>query len=183
MIWDSVHVLLTFRFPSVHIQFALDLLHGGFHLFHLYVKIKKTRFIEDWNIHQILHYRTLSIHLHRKKNSYLVGSIKYNFMEFMLPPVAYYAKTSKVNFAFTSLDGLLFNCPSWIFHMMYCNSRALLRYNNSSKIACTKPWFFPSTFRKISLFMKVLKIGIFGRFLTEWKMHFLAIFLPNSIDR
>ena len=27
--------------------------------------------------------------------------------------------------------------------------------------------FFPSKFRKISLFMKVLKIRMFGRFLTE----------------
>ena len=26
----------------------------------------------------------------------------------------FYAKTSKVNFAFTPLDGLLFNCPNWI---------------------------------------------------------------------
>ena len=41
--------------------------------------------------------------------------------------------------------------------------------------------FFPSKFRKFSLFMKVLKIGIFGRFLAEWKMHYLAIFLLNSI--
>ena len=29
--------------------------------------------------------------------------------------------------------------------------------------------------------MKVLKIGLFGRFLTEYKMHCLAIFLLNSI--
>ena len=29
--------------------------------------------------------------------------------------------------------------------------------------------------------MKVLKIGIFGRFLTEYKIHYLAIFLPDSI--
>jgi len=29
--------------------------------------------------------------------------------------------------------------------------------------------------------MKVLKIGILGRFLTEQKMHYLAIFLPNSV--
>ena len=27
--------------------------------------------------------------------------------------------------------------------------------------------------------MKVLKIGIFGRFLTEWKMHYLAIFFTK----
>ena len=86
-----------------------------------------------------------------------------------------------MNCAFTSLGGLLFNCPSWIFYMLYYNSRALLRYNNSSKIPCTKPWFFPSKFCKISLFMKVLKIGIFGRFLTEYKIHYLAIFLPDSI--
>ena len=44
---------------------------------------------------------------------------------------AFYAKTSKVNFAFISLDGLFFNCPSWIFYMLNYNSRALLRYNNS----------------------------------------------------
>ena len=79
----------------------------------------------------------------------------------------FYAKTSKMNCAFTSLGALLFNCPSWIFYMLYYNSRVLLRYYNSSKIPCTKPWFFPSKFRKISLFMKVLKIGIFGRFLTK----------------
>ena len=55
----------------------------------------------------------------------------------------------------------------------------LLRYNNSSKIPCTKPWFFPLKFPKISFLMKVLKIGIFGRFLTEWKMHYLAIFFTK----
>ena len=86
-----------------------------------------------------------------------------------------------MNCAFTSLGRLLFNCPSWIFYMLYYNSRALLRYNNSSKIPCTKPWFFPLKLPKISFLMKVLKIGIFGRFLTEWKMHYLAIFLLNSI--
>ena len=43
---------------------------------------------------------------------------------------------------------------------------AFLRYKNSSKIPCTKQSFFHSKFRKISLFIKVLKIGIFGRFLT-----------------
>ena len=65
--------------------------------------------------------------------------------------------------------GLPFNCSSWIFYMLYYNSRALLRYNNSSKIPCTKPWFFPLKFPKISFLMKVLKIGIFGWFLTEKK--------------
>ena len=40
---------------------------------------------------------------------------------------------------------------------------------------CTKPWFFPSKFCKISLFMKVLKI--FNRIK---KKHYLARFLPNS---
>ena len=29
--------------------------------------------------------------------------------------------------------------------------------------------------------MKVLKIGIFGRFLPEYKIHYLAIFLQNTI--
>ena len=29
--------------------------------------------------------------------------------------------------------------------------------------------------------MKVLKIGIFGRFLTEKKIHYLAVFLPQTI--
>ena len=86
-----------------------------------------------------------------------------------------------MNCAFTSLGALLFNCPSWIFYMLYYNSTDLLWFNNCSKIPCTKPCFFPSKFRKISLFMKVLKIGIFGRFLTEYKIHYLAIFLPNSI--
>ena len=57
----------------------------------------------------------------------------------------------------------------------------LIRTRKSYKIPCTKPWFFPSKFRKISLFIKVLKIGTFGRFLTEWKIHNLAIFLPNTI--
>ena len=74
-----------------------------------------------------------------------------------------------------------FNCPSWIFYMLYYNSRALLRFNNSTKIPCTKPLFYPSKFCKISLFMKVLKIGIFGRFLTEYRIHYLVIFLSNSI--
>ena len=86
-----------------------------------------------------------------------------------------------MNCAFTSLGALLFNCPNWIFYMLYYNSRDLLWFNNSSKIPCTKPWFFPSKFRKISLFMKVLKIGNFGRSLTEKKKNYLAIFLPNSI--
>ena len=86
-----------------------------------------------------------------------------------------------MNCPFTSLGELFFNCPSWIFHMLYYNSRALLRYNDSHKISCTKPWLFPLKFPKISLLMKVLQIGIFGRFLTKWKMYYLAIFLPNSI--
>ena len=86
-----------------------------------------------------------------------------------------------MNCAFTSLDRLFFNCPSWIFYMLYYKSGAFLRYNNSSKILRTKPWFSLSKFRKFSLFMKALKIGIFGRFLAEYKMHYLAIFLPNSI--
>ena len=90
-------------------------------------------------------------------------------------------KTSKMKCAFTSLGGLLFNCQSWIFHMLYYNSRTFLRYNDSSKISCTKPWFFPLKFRKIWLFMKVLKIGIFGRFWPSKKCITLAIFLPNSI--
>ena len=86
-----------------------------------------------------------------------------------------------MNCAFTSLGRLIFNCPRWIFYMLYYHSTALLRFNNSSKIPCTKPCVFSSKFCKISLFMKVLKIGIFGRFLTEYKIHYLAIFLPNSI--
>ena len=109
-------------------------------------------------------------------------------LEFVLPAVAwgfsraFYAKTSKINSSFASLGGLLFNCPSWIFYMLYYNSRALLRYNDSSKISCTKPWFFSSKFRKISLLMKVLKIGIFRRFLTEHKIHYISCnILPNSI--
>ena len=71
-----------------------------------------------------------------------------NFLEFVLPAVAwrfqraFYAKTSKMNCTFTSLDALLFNSPSWIFYMLYCNSRVLQRYNNSSKIPCIKSWFF-----------------------------------------
>ena len=81
--------------------------------------------------------------------------------------VHFYAKASKMNCAFTSLGGLLFDCPSWIFRMLHYNSRDLLTYNDASKISCTKPWFFPLKFPKISFFMKVLKIGIFGRFLTE----------------
>ena len=32
-----------------------------------------------------------------------------------------------MNWVFTSLSGLLFNCPSWIFYMLYCNSGAFLR--------------------------------------------------------
>ena len=55
---------------------------------------------------------------------------------------ALYAKTSKMNCPFTSLGELLFNCPSWIFHLLYYNSRALLRYNDSSKISCTSRDFF-----------------------------------------
>ena len=114
--------------------------------------------------------------------------IQDNFSEFVLPPVAwrfqlaFYAKSSKMNCAFTSHGGLFFNCPSWIFYMLHYNSRALLRYNDSSKISCTKPWFFSSKFRKISLLMKVLKIGIFRRFLTEHKIHYISCnILPNSI--
>ena len=137
---------------------------------------------QSWFI-AIAHYLTLYVVNKRLNQSFDFTSKNYllittkkcewrQFFEFVLPPgyvtvLTFYAKTSKMNCAFTSLGGLLFNCPSWIFYMMYYNSRALLRYNNSSKIPCTKPWFFPSKFRKISLFMKVLKIGIFGRFLTE----------------
>ena len=46
-----------------------------------------------------------------------------------------------MNCAFTSLDRLFFNCPSWIFYMLYYKSGAFLRYNNSSKILRTKPCF------------------------------------------
>ena len=48
------------------------------------------------------------------------------------------------------------------------------------RLPCTKLWFFPSKFCKFSLFMKVLKIGIFGLFLAKCKMPYLAIFLANS---
>ena len=77
-----------------------------------------------------------------------------------------------MNCAFTSPDGLLSNCRSWVFYMLCYISGAFPRYSNSSKI--------PSKFRKFSFFMKALKIGIFGRFLAEQKMYYLAIFLPNS---
>ena len=63
-----------------------------------------------------------------------------------------------MNCTFTSLSALLFDWPSWIFYMLYYNSRAFLRYHNSSKIPCTKPRFFPSKF-----------------------CNYLPIFLPNSI--
>ena len=77
-----------------------------------------------------------------------------------------------MNCAFTSPDGLLSNCRSWVFYMLCYISGAFPRYSNSSKI--------PSKFRKYSFSMKALKIGIFGRFLAEQKMYYLAIFLPNS---
>ena len=50
-----------------------DLLSGAFYLFHLYVKIKKKKTIEDLNIHQILHYKTLYyiIFIFIEKNAYL----------------------------------------------------------------------------------------------------------------
>ena len=35
------------------------------------------------------------------------------------------------------------------------------------RLPCTKLWFFPSKFCKFSLFMKVLKIGIFGLFFSQ----------------
>ena len=66
--------------------------------------------------------------------------------------------------------------------MLYYNSRALLRYKNSSKSSCIKPWFFPSKFRKISLFMhESAENRNLRAFLTEYKIHYLAIFLPDSI--
>ena len=66
--------------------------------------------------------------------------------------------------------------------MLYYNSRALLRYKNYSKSLCTKPWFFPSKFRKISLFMhESAENRNLRAFLTEYTIHYLAIFLPNSI--
>ena len=74
------------------------------------------------------------------------------FLKFVLPSIAwrfyceFYAKTSKINCAFTSPGGLLFNCHSWIFYMLYYNSRAFLWFNNSSKIPCAKPWFFLQSF-------------------------------------
>ena len=55
---------------------------------------------------------------------------------------AFYAKTSKMNCAFTSLGELLFNCPSWIFHMLCYNSRALLGCNDSYKIHVPSRDFF-----------------------------------------
>ena len=55
---------------------------------------------------------------------------------------AFYAKTSKMNCPFTSLGELLFSYPSWIFHVLYYNSRALLRYNDSYKIHVPSRDFF-----------------------------------------
>ena len=69
-----------------------------------------------------------------------------------------------------------FKSPRLDFYMLNYYSRVSLRHNNSSKIPCTKPWFFPSKSRKFLLFVKVLKIRILGRFLADEKMHYLAIF-------
>ena len=81
---------------------------------------------------------------------------------------ALYAKTSKVNFAFTSLDGLLFNCPSWIS----------LRYNNSIyQVVIFSFKVSPNFIVYESAEDRNLRV-IFNR---AKKMHYLAIFLPNSI--
>ena len=92
---------------------------------------------------------------------------------------AFYAKTSKVNFAFISLDGLLFNCPSWISYMLYYNSRALLRYNNSIYQAVIFSFkVSPNFIVYESAEDRNLRV-IFNR--VKKKKHHLAIFLPNSI--
>ena len=62
-----------------------------------------------------------------------------------------------MNCAFTSLGGLLFNCPSWNFYMLYYNSRVFLRYNNSSKIPCTKPWFFLQSFANFATLIVIFE--------------------------
>ena len=64
-----------------------------------------------------------------------------------------------MNCAFTSLSGFLFNCPSLIFY------NAVLY--NIVKFHVLSHDFFSSKFCKFSLFMKVLKIGIFGLFFSR----------------
>ena len=96
-------------------------------------------------------------------------------MEFVLPPVAWrFQHFMQKHRKWTSRLPLSTGC-----FLIAQAGFFLLRYNNSSKIPCTKPWFFPLKLPKISFLMKVLKIGIFGRFLTEWKMHYLAIFFTK----
>ena len=65
--------------------------------------------------------------------------------------------------------------------MLYYNSRVLLRYNSSSKIPCTKPWFFPSKFGKISLFMKSAEDRNLRSFFSQVKNSLSCYILPNSI--
>ena len=93
-------------------------------------------------------------------------------MEFVLPPVAegfnIYAKTSKMNYAFASLNALLFHFPSWSFYVLYYDSRAFLRHNTSSMVLCTKLWFF--SFKVLQIFIvheSAAKMGIFGRLKAE----------------
>ena len=82
-------------------------------------------------------------------------------MEFVLPAVAWrFQRFMQKHRKWTARLPLSARCfliaQAGFFYMLYYNSRDFLRYNNSSKIPCTKPWFFPSKFCKISLFMKVL---------------------------
>ena len=84
--------------------------------------------------------------------------------------------TSKMNCSFTSLSGLLCNCPSLIFY----NAVRFWGIINILKFHVPSYDFFLQNFCKFSLFnMKVLKIGILGLFLAEYKMHYLAIFLTK----
>ena len=92
---------------------------------------------QSWFI-AIAHYLTLYVVNKRLNQSFDFTSKNYllittkkcewrQFFEFVLPPgyvtvLTFYAKTSKINCAFTSLGGLLFNCPSWIFYMLYYNN-------------------------------------------------------------
>ena len=56
-----------------------------------------------------------------------------------------------------------------------------MRYNNSSEVRYTKRWFFSFKVSQIFIVYESAEGIIFGRFLAEWKMHYLAIFLLNSI--
>ena len=104
-------------------------------------------------------------------------------MEFVLPPVAwrfqhFMQKHRKWTSRLPLSTGCFLIVQAGIFYMLYYNSRALLKYNNSIYQAVI---FFFKVSQKFIVHESAEDRNLRVIFNREKKMHYLAIFLPNSI--